>query len=145
MTDKPADRAPDTPSQDDSDYETEEECEVHVSVSGLGLQDDLATIPREQIAFLDVASARPLVTIGGQAFVGEYEDTVGTSLFFRRAAAAAARDPVFGRQLASEVSFLAHTRKKLKLKRVFLTKKPKATEEPISESSEPVTAGTGAS
>ena len=85
------------------------------------------------------------MTIGGQAFVGEYEDTVGTSLFFRRADAAAARDPVFGRQLASEVSFLAHTRKKLKLKRVFLTKKPKATEEPISESSKPVTAGTGAS
>lgn len=138
MTDSLADRVPDTPRQEDSDYETEEECDVHVSVSGLGLQDHLATIPREQITFLDIASPRPLVTIGGQAFVGEYEDSVGTSLFFQRAAAAAASDQVFGRQLAGEVSFLAHTRKKLKLKRVFLTKKPQATDKPKSESSEGV-------
>jgi len=108
----------------DSDYETDEEQLVHVSVSGI-LQEDLSLLPRDQISFLDIASARPLVTIGSQAFVGEYEDAVGTSVFFKQSPATGVRDPVFGRHPATQVSYEEHTRKKLQLKRVFLNKKPK--------------------
>jgi len=108
----------------DSDYETDEEQLVHVSVSGI-LQEDLSLLPRDQISFLDIASARPLVTIGSQAFVGEYEDSVGTSVFFKQSPAKGVRDPVFGRHPATQVSYEEHTRKKLQLKRVFLNKKPK--------------------
>ena len=96
---------------------------------------------RDQISFLDIASARPLVTIGSQAFVGEYEDAVGTSVFFKQSPAKGARDPVFGRQPATQVSYLEHTRKKLQLKRVFLNKKPKLdaknTEPPNSDQKSP--------
>lgn len=124
----------------DSDYETDEEQLVHVSVSGI-LQEDLSQLPRDQISFLDIASARPLVTIGSQAFVGEYEDSVGTSVFFKQSPAKGARDPVFGRQPATQVSYLEHTRKKLQLKRVFLNKKPKLdaknTEPPNSDQKSP--------
>ena len=117
-----------------------------MSVSGI-LQEDLSLLPRlkfhqlsksrntcqnnhrypfrDQISFLDIASARPLVTIGGQAFVGEYEDAVGTSVFFKQSPATGVRDPVFGRHPATQVSYEEHTRKKLQLKRVFLNKKPK--------------------
>ena len=96
---------------------------------------------RDQISFLDIASARPLVTIGSQAFVGEYEDAVGTRVFFKQSPAKGARDPVFGRQPATQVSYLEHTRKKLQLKRVFLNKKPKLdaknTEPPNSDQKSP--------
>ena len=96
---------------------------------------------RDQISFLDIASARPLVTIGSQAFVGEYEDSVGTSVFFKQSPAKGARDPVFGRHPATQVSCLEHTRKKLQLKRVFLNKKPKLdaknTEPPNSDQKSP--------
>ena len=120
-----------------------------MSVSGI-LQEDLSLLPRltfhhllktcqnnqqmhpnqrypsrDQISFLDIASARPLVTIGSQAFVGEYEDSVGTSVFFKQSLAKGVRDPVFGRHPATQVSYEEHTRKKLQLKRVFLNKKPK--------------------
>ena len=102
-------------------------------------------LSRDQISFLDIASARPLVTIGSQAFVGEYEDAVGTSVFFKQSAAKGVSDPVFGRHPATQVSYQEHTRKKLQLKRVFLNKKPKLekknTELPNSDqkSSQPCT------
>lgn len=65
------------------------------------------------------------MTIGSQAFVGEYEDAVGTSVFFKQSTAKGVRDPVFGRHPATQVSYEEHTRKKLQLKRVFLNKKLK--------------------
>ena len=65
------------------------------------------------------------MTIGSQAFVGEYEDAVGTSVFFKQSTDKGVRDPVFGRHPATQVSYEEHTRKKLQLKRVFLNKKLK--------------------
>lgn len=61
-------------------------------------------------------------------YSGQYEDTVATSLFFTQtenplSADDTATDPVFGRHVPVNVEFLDSTRKKLKLKRVFL--KPK--------------------
>jgi len=117
----------------DSDYETDEEGLVHVSVSGI-LQEDLSLLSRDQFSFLDIHSQQPLVTIGGQAFVGQYQDTVGSSLFFTRSASNVVRDQVFGRQPATQVKYLADTRKKLHLKRVFLNKK---TDNCTSESKPP--------
>lgn len=111
-----------TPLQD-SDYETDEECLVHVSVSGI-LQEDLSLLAPSQFSFIDISSSRPLVTIGGQAFVGDFQDTAGSSVFFSRDEVTEERDQVFSRQPASKVKYLASTRKKLELKRVFLNKKP---------------------
>jgi len=114
----------------DSDYETDEECLVHVSVSGI-LQEDLSLLSRDQFSFLDIHSQRPLITIGGQAFLGQYEDTVGSSVFFTRKTNTSVTDQVFGRQANTQLTYLAATRKKLQLKRVFLNKKAeekKATE-----------------
>jgi hypothetical protein len=67
-------------------------------------------------------SAQPLVQIGNQVFAGSYQDTLGTSLFFRQAdrRPPPLHDPVFGRAVKKRLSFLAATRKKLLLKRVFL-------------------------
>jgi len=67
-------------------------------------------------------SAQPLVQIGNQVFAGSYQDTLGTSLFFRQADRRPPphHDPVFGRAVKKRLSFLAATRKKLLLKRVFL-------------------------
>lgn len=107
----------------DSDYETDEECLVHVSVSGI-LQEDLSLLAPSQFSFIDISSSRPLVTIGGQAFVGDFQDTAGSSVFFSRDQVTEERDQVFSRQPASKVKYLASTRKKLELKRVFLNKKP---------------------
>lgn len=118
----------------DSDYELEEEVVVHVEVAGV-LQDDLSHHNHSQFHFVDIDSSRPLVQIGNQVFVGEYRDTIGTSVFFRDIQPQVGEtpvDPVFGHEKLAKVQFVDTTNKKLVLKRVFL--KPKegveATEAP---------------
>jgi len=113
---------------EDSDYETDDECLIHVSVSGI-LQEDLSHLTTEQFSFLDIHSDRPLVTIGNQVFVGEYQDTVGTSVFFTQSENTTSRDQVFSRKPGIEVKYFNSTRKKLVLKRVFLNKKNKPLKE----------------
>jgi len=112
----------------DSDYETDDECLIHVSVSGI-LQEDLTHLTTDQFSFLDIHSDRPLVTIGNQVFVGEYQDTVGSSVFFTQSENTTARDQVFSRKPGIEVKYFNSTRKKLVLKRVFLNKKNKPVKE----------------
>ena len=62
--------------------------------------------------------------VGNQVFEGEYEDTVGTSLFFSATENTEPADPVFGNKVPYNLTYLDSTRKKLKLKRVFLKAKP---------------------
>lgn len=100
---------------------------MHVEVSGL-LQEDLQLQSSTQVRFLQLETDRPLVQVGNQVFVGEFQDTVGTSLFFSQTENTEPVDPVFGRQINTKVEFLDSTRKKLKLKRVFL--KPKQDPNP---------------
>ena len=52
------------------------------------------------------------------------QDSVGTSLFFRASENHEPVDPVFGHRIQTKVDYLDATRKKLKLKRVFLKNKP---------------------
>lgn len=106
----------------DLDYETDEECLVHVAVSGI-LQEDLTHLTKDQFSFIDIDNQRPLVTIGNQAFIGQYQDSVGTSVFFKSSESVAPRDAVFSREPVTQVKYLDSTRKKLVLKRVFLNKK----------------------
>jgi len=122
----------------ESDYETEEECLIHVSVSGI-LQEDLSHLTTDQFSFLDIDSDRPLVTIGNQVFVGEYQDTVGTSTFFTQSENTAVRDQVFSRKPGLEIKYFNSTRKKLVLKRVFLNKKNKPDTNIQSDNIAPVT------
>ena len=107
----------------DSDYETDEECLVHVSVSGI-LQEELSSISRDKFSFVDIQSSQPLVTIGGHVFVGTHEDTIGSSVFFTQSPNDRDHDQVFSRKSPTQVSYLAATRKKLQLRRIFLKKKP---------------------
>jgi len=118
---------------EDSDYETDDECLIHVAVSGI-LQEDLSHLTADQFSFLDIQSDRPLVTIGNQVFVGEYQDTVGTSVFFTQSENTTTRDQVFSRKPGIEVKYLNSTRKKLVLKRVFLNKKNKPVKEKADKS-----------
>jgi hypothetical protein len=106
----------------DSDYETEDETLLHVEVSGL-LQEDLRLSSSTPVRFIQVDSAQPLVQVGNQVFIGEFVDTVGTSLLFNQAENTDPVDPVFGRRVSTKVEYLDSTRKKLKLKRVFLKAK----------------------
>jgi len=122
----------------ESDYETEEECLIHVSVSGI-LQEDLSHLTTDQFSFLDIDSDRPLVTIGNQVFVGEYQDTVGTSTFFTQSENTAVRDQVFSRKPGLEIKYFNSTRKKLVLKRVFLNKKNKPDTNIQADNIAPVT------
>jgi len=119
---------------EDSDYETDDECLIHVSVSGI-LQEDLSHLNNDQFSFLDIESERPLVTIGNQVFVGEYQDTVGTSVFFKQKDSSAPRDQVFSKKPSIEVKYFSDCRKKLVLKRVFLNKKQPVNGEPSEEKS----------
>merc|ERR1711925_2923 len=122
----------DTGDSDDSDYETDEECLMQVSVSGI-LQEDLSHLTTDQFSFLDIQSERPLVTIGTQVFVGEYQDIVGTSVFFTQSENTTPRDQVFSRKPGVEVKYFNSTRKRLLLKRVFLNKKNKPVNEKVTK------------
>ena len=103
-------------------FQTDEESLVHVEVSGL-LQEDLRLSSSTPVRFIQIESEQPLVQVGNQVFIGEFQDTVGTSLFFSQAENTEGVDPVFGRRINTKVEFLNSTRKKLNLKRVFLKAK----------------------
>jgi len=118
--------------ESDSDYEVEESVVVHVEAAGV-IPEDLHLTPATQINFIQVDSETPLVQIGGHVYLGTYQDTAGTSLLFRQQVTPVTEqvDPVFGHHVPSTVTFLDATRKKLKLKRVFLKEaatKPAAEE-----------------
>lgn len=115
-----------TSAASDSDYETEEETLLHVEVGGI-LQEDLRLATAAHLKFIDIESAEPLVQLGSQVLAGSYQDTLGTSLFFLKESGAppsGGHDPVFGREVKTNVSFVAASRKKLLLKRVFVKERP---------------------
>jgi len=121
--------------ESDSDYEVEEETLVHVEAAGV-LQEDICLSSPPILRFIQVDSTnpatstansvehQPLIQVGNQVFTGTYQDTVGTSLFFRQTELSGTEtdstDAVFGRSINSRVEYLDCTRKKLQLKRVFL-------------------------
>lgn len=107
---------------EDSEYETDEEALVHVSVSGT-LQEDLRNLKFKDFSFIDINSRAPLLVIGNQIFSGEYQDCVGTSVFFTQSENDQQQDKVFNRQCTVSVDYCNSTKKKLILKRVFLNKK----------------------
>jgi len=115
--------------ESDSDYEVEESVVVHVEAAGV-IKEDLHLTPTTQISFIEVDSEAPLVQIGGHVYLGSYQDTAGTSLLFTQHQAPVTDqvDPVFGHHVPSRVKFLDSTRKKLKLKRVFLKEATKPAE-----------------
>lgn len=135
--------------ESDSDYEVEDSVLLHVEASGV-IHEDIVAINPDQISFIQVDSENPLVQLGGQVYSGEYEDTVATSLFFTQtenplSADETATDPVFGRHVPINVEFLDSTRKKLKLKRVFLKPKQQSKTSTAVESTVITTATTGGS
>jgi hypothetical protein len=52
-----------------------------VTISGT-LQEDLRNLRPGEFSFIDDEREKPLVVIGNQVFRGEYQDGVGTSVFF---------------------------------------------------------------
>jgi len=113
---------------DDTDYETDEEALVHVTISGT-LQEDLSNIKSNEFSFIDINTEKPLVVIGNQVFTGQFQEAVGTSVFFQQADNSQHQDKVFSRHCARTVDYFNLTRKKLVLKRVFLNKKSGSTQE----------------
>jgi len=69
------------------------------------------------------------VVIGNQVFTGEFQDAIGTSVFFQQSDNRQHQDKVFSRHCARTVDYFNLTRKKLVLKRVFLNKKSKSRQE----------------
>lgn len=122
--------------EDDSSdsWETDEEQLVHVQLSGI-FQDDLAGNPALLTKFVGLDSAAPVVQIGNQVFAGQYENTLGTSVFFKAKSDDAndgddeaesedkEEDPVFSPRPQNKIEFVHKTDRKLVLKRVFLNKK----------------------
>jgi hypothetical protein len=84
-----------------------------------------------------------LVQLGNEVYAGTYQDTTSTSLFFSQQDnpldedSTTAPDPVFGRHVSKRVEYLDSTRKKLKLKRVFLKSKAPSTAAAVVPSSSP--------
>ena len=92
-----------------------------------GRADSLRNVT--EVFVIRAESCQPLVQIGNQVFAGSYQDTLGTSLFFSQADRPPGdHDPVFGRAVKKRLSFLAATRKKLLLKRVFLKERQSGVE-----------------
>jgi len=116
---------------DETDYETDEEALVHVTIAGT-LQEDLRNLKPSEFSFIDIDREKPLVVIGNQIFSGEYQDSVGTSVFFTQSENSKHHDKVFNRHCSKSVDYFNSTRKKLVLKRVFLNKKSKTGQEPNS-------------
>ena len=83
---------------------------------------------RDNFSFFDLDSIQPRVRVGSMVFAGQYQDPIGTSVFFQRLPSssnqAGFRDEAFGKKHPETgVSFKAVTRKMLCLERVLLIKK----------------------
>ncbi len=121
-------KAEDRKSKRDEDdaWETDDEQFVHVHVAGV-FQQEIAK--QNDVKFVGLDTEEPVVQLGNQAFVGRYEDIVGTALFFAAKDddendADARRDPVFeAEENKVDLEYVCKTNRRLVLKRVFLKEK----------------------
>lgn len=113
------------------EWEVDAEDLVHVEVAGI-FQDNNTLTP-ESTKFVGLDSERPIVQLGAKVFAGQYLDTIGTSVFFKKdPQEQEPSDSVFDKQVTEKLQYGYKTNKKLVLKRVFLKEK-----EPSSAESDP--------
>ncbi|PSN33522.1 hypothetical protein C0J52_16120 [Blattella germanica] len=110
-----------------SSSEEEEELLVHVEFNGM-LERDVLDQDPVFFKMIGVEGRRPIMQIGNQTFAGEYNDIVGTALFFEEDPNPPGGDPVFTRTPEHQLRYACKTRKVLQMSRVFLTKKNSADE-----------------
>jgi general transcription factor 3C polypeptide 6 len=112
----------DTVKTEDCDWETDEEEMVHVQLSGI-FQSELLGAAQAQAKFVGIETEQPIVQIGGQVFVGKYEDVAGTAVFLRQEQQEPGpeKEDDFARPHPAE--FVCQTHKRLVLRRVFLREK----------------------
>ncbi|XP_047451504.1 general transcription factor 3C polypeptide 6 [Mugil cephalus] len=97
----------------DDEWEEEEQLVV-VEVSGIINSESLS---RSTCKILDVDSERPMMQIGQYVFAGEYEDTLGTCVLFEETQRKGKANS------GTDLKYMCHTAKKLKMQRIFLTDK----------------------
>lgn len=72
------------------------------------------------IKILGVESEQPIIQMGKQLYRGEYQDTLGTELFFREVPGDHTSDSLFDSKLDSKLEYCGKTNKKIVVHRAFV-------------------------
>ena len=104
-----------------ADEEEWEEQLVFVELEGLVNPDHLDSCTAENCSILKLTSDNPVLRLGGHVFAGEYDDCIGTAVFFE--------DQGDGKPL----KYFSKTTKTLKMSRAFLQRIDNTTSENTEE------------
>lgn len=97
----------------------EEEQLVVAELSGM-IGSDLLSSRQSTCKIVDIDSEQPMMQVGRYLFAGEYEDAIGTCVFFEED----------GANSKPALKYKCHTMKKLMLQRTFLSERKE--DEPVS-------------
>ncbi|XP_055695438.1 general transcription factor 3C polypeptide 6 [Lutzomyia longipalpis] len=97
----------------------EDEVYLYVDFNQIALQDELSN-PNLTFKIVGIESENPVVQINNKFFKGEYEDTVGTHLFFEEDTDHKEQDPLYSRNPKKMYKYMNKTNKVLTMKRIFL-------------------------
>lgn len=122
--------------QSDDDDEEEEENDDDVEVEEIlvymqfdsKLDSDLLQ-PHTPFKIIGVDSEKPVLQLGNQVFEGNWNDTVGTAVFFEENPSASPGDPVFMKSPPITLNYHSKTQKALIMSRIFVKPKENNDEE----------------
>jgi len=116
------------------EYEEEEETLVMAELQGIMETDYLAQITQAKI--LGIATDKPLLQLDDYTFSGQFQDIIGTSMFFEELPAEEYDDEntedleeASEEKKPKQLEFRCKTNKKLCFERIFINKIPEASKD----------------
>jgi len=105
----------------DDEYEDiVEESLVLVEFAGNTGDDALNQDNNVSMKILGVESEQPIIQMGKQLYRGEYQDTLGTELFFREVEGDHTSDSLFDTKLDTKLVYCGKANKKIVVHRAFV-------------------------
>lgn len=118
--------SPCTDASDDEEEDEDEDVEVEEILVYMQfdskLDSDLLQ-PHTPFKIIGVDSEKPVLQLGNQVFEGNWNDTVGTAVFFEENPSASPGDPVFMKSPPLTLNYHSKTQKSLVMSRIFVRPK----------------------
>ncbi|GAB0088603.1 hypothetical protein DMENIID0001_030600 [Sergentomyia squamirostris] len=97
-----------------------EEIYLYVDFNSIPLSDEFNDPDELKFKIVGLESENPVIQINNKFFKGEYQDTIGTNLFFEQEGNQPEFDAVFRKNPEKTYKYMTKTNKSLVMKRIFL-------------------------
>lgn len=105
---------------EDEYEETVEESLLLIEFTGNTGDDAINQENNVSMKILGVESEEPIIQIGKQLYRGEYQDSLGTELFFREVEGEHSTDTLFDTKMKKKLEYCGKTNKKILIHRAFV-------------------------